>query len=189
MNNVAAGATTVTDNAAGTAPERTPFGWRRAAAAGLTFRPITESDMAFLARLYASTRADELSAVPWSDAEKAAFCDMQFQAQHAHYQNTYAGAYWLLIRRGEEAIGRLYIVRWAREHRIIDIAFLPEHRRQGLGSALMQDLLEEAAAAGKAASIHVEKFNPALSLYRRLGFSKVGEHGVYDLMQWTPTTA
>jgi len=61
---------------------------------------------------------------------------------------------------------------------------MPEHRRKGLGEALLRDLLDEAAAAGKAVTIHVEKFNPAMSLYRRLGFVPAGEQGAYDLMRW-----
>ena len=84
-----------------------------------------------------------------------------------------------------EDIGRLYIERWPSQHCIIDIAFLPEHRGKGLGAALLRDLMDEAAAAGKAVSIHVEKFNPAMQLYRRLGFTTVEDKGVYDLMRWT----
>ena len=53
-----------------------------------------------------------------------------------------------------------------------------------LGGALMRDLLDEAAAAGKAMSIHVEKYNPAMRLYRRLGFVTEEDKGVYDLMRW-----
>ena len=163
--------------------------WRRATDLGLTFHPITDSDLPVLARIYASTRADELRLVPWSDAEKAAFCDMQFKAQHTYYQSTFADADWLLICRGDEAVGRLYIERQPREHHIIDIAFLTEQRRHGFGTAVMRDLLDEAVAAGKPASIHVERFNPALNLYQRLGFVKVEEQGVYDLMRWTPDSA
>jgi hypothetical protein len=33
-------------------------------------------------------------------------------------------------------------------------------------------------------SIHVEKLNPAMGLYRRLGFICVEDKGVYDLMHW-----
>ena len=69
-----------------------PFGWARAADAGLTFRPFADADLPFLARLYASTRADELAVTPWSDREKAAFLDMQFKAQHTHYQQYYPEA-------------------------------------------------------------------------------------------------
>jgi ribosomal protein S18 acetylase RimI-like enzyme len=162
-----------------------PFGWARAAEAGLRFRRITDVDLPFLARVYASTRAEELAPAPLTDAQKAAFLDAQFRAQHAHYQKYYPQADWLVTMRGAEDIGRLYIERWPSQHRIIDIAFLPEHCGKGFGAALLRDLMDEAAAAGKAVSIHVEKFNPAMRLYRRLGFVTEEDKGVYDLMRWT----
>lgn len=162
-----------------------PLGWARAAEAGLRFRRITDVDLPFLARVYASTRAEELTLAPLTDAQKAAFLDAQFRAQHAHYQKYYPQADWLVTMRGAEDIGRLYIERWPSQHRIIDIAFLPEHCGKGLGAALLRDLMDEATAAGKAVSIHVEKFNPAMRLYRRLGFVTEEDKGVYDLMRWT----
>jgi ribosomal protein S18 acetylase RimI-like enzyme len=160
------------------------FAWPRAVGAGLTFRPIGDADLPFLARLYASTRTDELAPVPWSAEEKAVFLESQFRLQHAHYQRHYVGADWLVIFRAGAAAGRLYLARWTREHRIVDIAFLPDHRRHGLGSALLRDLMNEAAAAGKDLTIHVEKMNPALRLYQRLGFETSEDKGVYDLMRW-----
>jgi len=150
----------------------------------LAFRPITDADVSFLARVYASIREAELAVTDWSDAQKAAFLQHQLDAQHAHYHKYYQGSDFLIIEHRGEAIGRLYLARWASEHRIVDIALLPPHRRAGLGTALLHDLLDEAAAAGKAVTIHVEKFNPALTLYRRLGFVAAGEEGVYDLMRW-----
>ena len=52
----------------------------------------------------------------------------------------------------------------------------------------MQALLDEAAAAGKCVSIHVEVYNPAIHLYERLGFQPKGEdNGVYRLMEWRAT--
>ncbi len=44
--------------------------------------------------------------------------------------------------------------------------------------------MDEAAAADKDVSIHVEKYNPAMRLYRRLGFVTEEDKGVYDLMRW-----
>ena len=161
-----------------------PFGWSRAAQAGLTFRPITQADLPFLSRLYASTRTEELGVLDWTQEQKAAFLRQQFEAQHAHYQTYFAGSDFLVIERGGAPIGRLYLWRAADEHRIVDIAFLTEHRRRGLGLALLQDLLDEAATARKPVLIHVEKFNPAMSLYRRLGFVAAAEEGAYDLMRW-----
>jgi len=160
--------------------------WLRSAAAGLRFRPIADADLPFLARLYASTRMEELAVTDWSDAQKISFLQSQFDAQHRHYQTHYTGSDFFVIERAGTAAGRLYLARWKSEHRIVDIALLPEFRRGGLGTALLSDLLDEAAAAGKAVTIHVEKFNPAMSLYRRLGFVAAGEEGAYDLMRWQP---
>jgi GNAT superfamily N-acetyltransferase len=147
-------------------------------------RTLTDADLPFLARLYASTRMEELAPVDWPETQKAAFLQMQFDAQHAHYRQHYHGTDWLVILRDGEPVGRLYLARWRHEHRIVDIALLPAHRGEGLGTALLRDLLDEAAAAGKDVTIHVEKFNPARTLYARLGFVPVGEEGVYDLMRW-----
>jgi ribosomal protein S18 acetylase RimI-like enzyme len=161
-----------------------PFGWVRAAGLGLTFRRIAEADLPFLARVYASTRAEELAVTSMTGAQQAAFLAAQFHLQHAHYQKYYPQADWLVTMRGGEDAGRLYLERWPSQHRIIDIAFLPEHRGQGSGEALLRDLMDEAAAAGKDVSIHVEKHNPAMRLYRRLGFVTEEDKGVYDLMRW-----
>ena len=163
----------------GTTP---PFGWARASAACLTFRCITEADLPLLSAIYASTRIEELAVTQWSEAEKAAFLDMQFRHQHAHYQTYYPDADWLVVMHGEAEIGRLYIERWPTQHRIIDIAFLPVHRGKGFGTALLSDVIDEAMAIGRAVSIHVEKNNPARRLYLRLGFDVVEDKGVYDLM-------
>jgi GNAT superfamily N-acetyltransferase len=158
--------------------------WRRATTAGLSFRPIADADLLFLARLYASTRMEELAVTDWSDVQKTAFLQSQFDAQHRHYQTYYTGSDFFVIERAGEPIGRLYLARWTSEHRIVDIALLPQHRGAGFGTALLHDLLDEAARAGKAVTIHVEKFNPAMSLYRQLGFVAAGEEGAYDLMRW-----
>jgi ribosomal protein S18 acetylase RimI-like enzyme len=36
--------------------------------------------------------------------------------------------------------------------------------------------------------LHVERNNPALRLYQRLGFREVEDQGVYLALEWTPGT-
>jgi ribosomal protein S18 acetylase RimI-like enzyme len=136
--------------------------------------------------LYASTRADEMAVVPWTEKAKQDFLRMQFEAQHTFYQDQFADADFLIIEHDGEAIGRLYLDRRDDEIRVIDVALMPEHRGKGVGSKLMQDVLDEAASAHKRVRIHVEHNNPAMRLYERLGFRKIDDHGVYFLMEWTP---
>lgn len=149
-------------------------------------RPATDDDRAFLRAVYGGTRAEELASVPWTDAEKAAFLDQQFSAQDTHYREHYPTAEFLVILDGDEPVGRLYVDRWKREIRIMDIALLPQARGRGIGSALLGELIEESERSGKALSIHVELENPARSLYDRLGFEEVEERGVYVLMRREP---
>jgi ribosomal protein S18 acetylase RimI-like enzyme len=151
----------------------------------ISLRPITLDDDSFLAGVYASTRAEELAVTGWSDEEKAVFCRRQFDAQSAHYRENYPGASLQIIERDGVSIGRLYVAHWEREIRIMDIALLPEHRGSGIGTQLLRTLQDEARSAGKSLTIHVERFNPALELYQRLGFQQVEDKGVYLLMRWS----
>ena len=60
---------------------------------GVELRPVNfQQDLEFLYRVYASTRADEMAVVPWSDAEKESFLRMQFQAQHSYYHDQFKQA-------------------------------------------------------------------------------------------------
>ena len=163
------------------------------AALEIRFRPITPEDEDLLYRVYASTREEELSAVVWEPGQKEAFLRQPFEAQHRWYQENYAGAEFLVIlaggSQGGTPAGRLYLVRWEKEIRLIDIALLPEHRNGGVGSAILGEVLAEGSAAGKPVTIHVEKFNPALRLYERLGFTPIEDRGVYYLMERKPDPA
>jgi ribosomal protein S18 acetylase RimI-like enzyme len=154
----------------------------------VVLRPVTPEDVDFLRAVYASSRADELALTDWSDEQKAQFCASQFAAQDAYYREHYVTAQFSVIERGGVPAGRLYIDRWPDEIRIMDITLLPEHRRAGIGTKLLQALQNEAAAAGQALSIHVERFNPALGLYERLGFKLREDKGVYLLMEWRDGT-
>jgi GNAT superfamily N-acetyltransferase len=147
-------------------------------------RTATPEDEQFLRAVYASTRAEELARVPWSDEQKRGFTDMQFAAQDADYRRNYPDAQYSVIEVQGIAAGRLYVDRCKKEIRIIDIALLPEHRRAGIGTKLLRALQDEACSAGKALTIHVEKFNPARSLYQRLGFQQIEDKGVYLLLEW-----
>jgi len=159
---------------------------KAAARLGLSYRTAGDDDLPFLALVYASTRLEEVARTGWAPDAQRQFLAHQFDAQHRHYRQHYPAAEWLVIERGGAGIGRLYIEEWPDQIRLIDIALLPDHRGGGAGSAILADTMDMAAAAGKPLTIHVEKNNPAMQLYLRLGFAPIDEHGVYDLMEWRP---
>ena len=153
---------------------------------GIRLRPATDADYAFMRALYGAARADEMPHFHFTPEQEQAFLDQQFAAQTAHYAAHYPTARFDIIERDGVPIGRLYVDVWPEEIRVVDIALMPEARKNGLGTALMTQVLEEGRAADKPVSIHVEIFNPALHLYERLRFRDAGTNGVYKLMRWTP---
>lgn len=152
----------------------------------ITLRPETAKDEAFLRQLYASSRAEEMAPLPWPEAQKSAFLNMQFDLQHAHYRRHYPDAEFLLILREENPVGRYYLHRGEAAFLLIDIALLPNFRGLGIGGGLLRKLLAEAGAAGKPVRLHVEPASRAERLYLRLGFSLVEDKGMHRLMEWTP---
>src|SRR5215831_10124123 len=147
---------------------------------------IRPDDAAFLYEVYASTRTEELAVVDWNETQKAAFLHMQCAAQHQFYQERSTQTDLLIILRDAVPVGRLSVARWQDEIRMVDSALLPPSRNAGIGSAILRDLLAAAAIAYKPVRIHVEKFNPALRLYERLGFTEIADKGVYLFMEWSP---
>lgn len=152
-------------------------------------RPAGQDDAELLYRIYASTREEELAVVPWDEPTKEAFLRMQFNAQHSYYQATFPDASYDLIVSDGKVLGRLYVDRGDKAWLVIDIALLPEHRGQGIGTRLLGEILAEATTAGMPVQIHVERYNPARHLYDRLGFRQIDDQGVYLLLEREPAAA
>jgi GNAT superfamily N-acetyltransferase len=152
----------------------------------LALRPAADGDREFLARVYASTRTEELAPLPWSGDQKRIFLAQQFAAQSAHYARHFAdGSFSVVLVDGEPA-GRLIVARREDVLKVVDIALLPEYRGHGLGTRLLRPLLDDAAARGTDVEVYVERFNPALRLYDRLGFVPAEDTGVYLRLRRPP---
>ena len=113
-----------------------------------TLRVIQPEDRDFLFRVYAGTRAEELALTDWDETQKQAFLAQQFEAQHHHYQTHYQGARFDLILLDGEPVGRLYVARWKKEIRIMDIALLPDYRNRGIGRKFVDTLKIEGQSRG-----------------------------------------
>ena len=59
----------------------------------------------------------------------------------------------------------------------LSVALAPGYRGEGLGTELLVRLLGLAAAKYRAISLSVHPDNPAVRLYRRLGFKLIGHNG------------
>lgn len=152
----------------------------------LVLRPRTPEDLDFMRGLYASTRDDEMALVLAPPEVKQAFLDDQFRLQTLHYDTHYADARFLIIELEGQPIGRLFLHESPSNIYLMDIALVPAQRGRGIGTRLLKDILRKAHESGRGVTCHVEVPNPAQRLYRRLGFTPIGDHGVYVEMECKP---
>ncbi|HEX6285045.1 MAG TPA: GNAT family N-acetyltransferase [Pyrinomonadaceae bacterium] len=152
-------------------------------------RDAGPDDEAFLLAVYASTRIHELEGLGWSDDQKQAFIRMQFLARerpHPQADNQ-------IILLDGRPVGRMLVERSETAILLRDIALLTEYRNAGIGSSLIQELMEEAASAGKSIELHVVASSPAVRLYERLGFRRSDTEAAYQTayleMKWVPATS
>jgi GNAT superfamily N-acetyltransferase len=151
----------------------------------LCLREATPADEPFLLEVYASTRIEELEPFGWDDNQKQAFINMQFMAR----ERTYPRAGNRIILLSGQPVGRMLVDRGEATILLCDIALLKEFRNAGIGSQLIQDLIEEATAAGKPIELHVVATSPAVRLYERLGFRRTdtGSDAAYLAMRRDPS--
>ncbi|MDQ1592717.1 MAG: hypothetical protein QOG71_3344 [Pyrinomonadaceae bacterium] len=83
------------------------------------------------------------------------------------------GAAWLRLLAGD-ARGYGYVDDATPE---LAIAVLPEHRGRGVGTALLERLLEAARSVYASVSLSVSSGNPAARLYERMGFERADDGG------------
>jgi ribosomal protein S18 acetylase RimI-like enzyme len=150
----------------------------------ITIDPVLSSDEPFLYQTFASTRAEEMALTGWNAGQQEAFLRMQYDAQRRSYQMQLPEAKYWVIRCDGSAAGRLILDRTAQEIHVVDIALLPEFRKRGIGSALMEAIIHEASHAAKTVRLHVERFNPAMPWYERLGFRVISSGPIYLEMVW-----
>jgi len=152
----------------------------------VNLRTVSFADEQFLFRVYASTRADELGAVFWSEEQLEAFLKMQFALQQRAHAAQHPQAEHQIVLFDDVAAGAIRVNRTTDEIHLVDIALLPEYRNAGIGSSLLKELLAEGERSRRTVSLQVLKTNRAIKLYERMGFSVAAEDGAYLRMEWRP---
>lgn len=74
-------------------------------------------------------------------------------------------------------VGRLRVVRTADYIEIAGLQIDPARQNQGIGTAVLTEILDEGRTTGLPVELDVNKENPnAERLYTRLGFHRIGEN-------------
>jgi GNAT superfamily N-acetyltransferase len=152
-------------------------------------RPQLPEDEPFLREVYGSARQEELDLTGWGPEQRKVFLDSQFKAMRRGYAGQFPQGEFSVLMLGEKPIGLMVVNRAEHELRLVDIALLPEHRGQGIGTYWLNKLAQEAALKQKPFRLHVFKGSRPWSLYERLGFVKIDEDGPYEHLEWLPPPA
>ncbi|MEJ5104526.1 GNAT family N-acetyltransferase [Chryseobacterium sp. MYb328] len=91
-----------------------------------------------------------------------------------------------IIFLDHQPIGLLKIDRKNTNIDILQLQIDPSQQGKGLGRMILNDILEEASATGKTASLSVLKTNKAQNLYLSMGFKTVSEDEYSFFMEFTP---
>lgn len=145
-------------------------------------RPVLPSDATFLCDLFESSRADDFAFLPVG--ARTGLIDLQFRAQAAQYRASHPQAEHALITVGAASVGQVFLARLPHAIVLVDISVLDSHRGRGIGTAVIQALIEQADAARLPVHLSVWAQNTAAQrLYARLGFVEVATQAGSITMQ------
>jgi len=91
-----------------------------------------------------------------------------------------------IVTVGGADVGLLKVRREGDPWELMQVQLAPEWQGRGLGRALVERILAEAASARASVELDVLVANPARRLYERLGFRVVATEGASHRMRWDP---
>jgi GNAT superfamily N-acetyltransferase len=121
-----------------------------------------------------------VSAWGWSEEAQRHFLLGQQRARDAAWASSYPEAVDRILLSPEgEPIGRMLVSRREVEIRLVDVALLAAWRDRGIGTRLLEGLVDEAAASGRSLRLQVLVESRARRLYERVGLMAVADDGMY----------
>jgi ribosomal protein S18 acetylase RimI-like enzyme len=148
---------------------------------GITLRPATADDESLLFAIFCDVRGVMFAGLP--EPQKDILLRMQFQAQTWGYEQSYPDAEQMIVFADGRSAGEVLVQRSGVIWRLVDISLFANYRNRGIGTRLIRDLLDHAAASERSLQLQVARDNPAARLYERLGMEMVAEDDVYVTMQ------
>jgi RimJ/RimL family protein N-acetyltransferase len=153
----------------------------------LRLRPERAEDQPFRLGLFCDSRPAEFVLLQRQLAPEAfdQLMRFQFQAQTMTYRANFPQARFDIIELDGMPIGRIVVDRPKTMIHIVDQAVVPGMRNRGIGTTVMQALMDEAARDGVPVRLKVASSNdPSMRLYQRLGFLPIEAVPFYVEMEW-----
>lgn len=148
-------------------------------------RPERAADEGFRFDLFCGSRppGEDLAALDAPLRER--LMRQQFRGQDTSYRANYPDARFEIVEHDGAPIGRIVTARTPDAVLIVDIALIAAFRRRGIGASLVNDVLDDARAAGLPVRLTVSANNaPALRFYLRLGFKPIESSAIGMRLEW-----
>ena len=131
-------------------------------AAAVTWRPLALADLAYVAALEA-----QIHVAPWTPGNFRDALAAGYSARVAERDGRIVAYGVLMLAPGEA--------------QLLNLSVVPDARRAGLGGALLAQFLDDARQLGaEQVFLEVRAGNaPAIALYERAGFTRVGRRTAY----------
>ncbi|MEL6306691.1 MAG: GNAT family N-acetyltransferase [Chloroflexota bacterium] len=141
-----------------------------------SLRDATIVDLGFIFRVYRTTMKDYIEAVyEWNE-----------QTQRLHYEETFKKDDYCIIQSGGDDIGVFSVLNMDSYLFLSRIEILPAYQNQGIGTKILTSLIVRAHAQRKPVMLRVYKLNPAVRLYKRLGWQIIRQDETqYDMLYAT----
>jgi ribosomal protein S18 acetylase RimI-like enzyme len=141
-------------------------------------RQSTEADRAFLWSLQATAMRPHVEKIwGWDEAQQRAMFAERWDPAPRQ----------IIVVDGRE-IGVVEVERRVDELYIDTLQIAVDAQNRGVGGAVLRDLIAEAHARGRPATLQTFIINPARRLYERLGFEVVGQNATHVQMRCDPPT-
>lgn len=134
-------------------------------------RTASYDDAPLLRQIFADSHCAGWELLSLDKAGYVQLVEIQLAARRSQYRGAYPGSCEQIIEAAGTAVGSCWLAETAEELRVVDIAVLAEHRRNGVARTLLRQLGADAASRGKPVRLSVWQENTvAQALYRNLGF-------------------
>lgn len=140
----------------------------------IAFRPANDADFEYFWRLNRSCYREIVTRVfgEWNDS-----------VQEQNYRSKWLEQRFQVILVEGITVGGFWVDEHETFHQLREIQIHPDHQGKGLGTQIIETVIEQANAAKKPVRLRVLMKSDAVRLYERLGFLRIGKNEHQYLME------
>ena len=131
--------------------------------------------------------AAALGAGAWPPMLRDQVLGIQYTARRGSLRENFPDTASLVVEMNGSVVGWMVLAESSDEIRLADWLLRQDCRGRGIGTRILNGVLERARSVGKPVRLHVEVSNvAAVRLYLRMGFERVSGDGVRDFFEANP---